>query len=80
LTTGKRRSEHAPTVALSSTYFEESSRELDESTRNSDLPFFDLSVIIAATNNFSVANKLGEGGFGSVYKVLLSLKDFKKFA
>jgi hypothetical protein len=79
LTTGKRRSKHAPTVASSSTYFEES-RELDENTRNSDLPFFDLRVIVAATDNFSVANKLGEGGFGSVYKVLLSLKDFQKFA
>ena len=80
MTTGKRRSKYTPTVATSSTYFEESSRELDKSTRNSDLSFFDLSVIVAATDNFSVANKLGEGGFGSVYKVLLSLKDFQKFA
>lgn len=35
----------------------------------SDLPCFDLSTIAAATDNFSDANKLGEGGFGSVYKV-----------
>ncbi|KDP20843.1 hypothetical protein JCGZ_21314 [Jatropha curcas] len=33
-----------------------------------DLPHFDLSAIAAATNNFSDSNKLGEGGFGSVYK------------
>ncbi|KAG6696882.1 hypothetical protein I3842_09G170700 [Carya illinoinensis] len=43
-------------------------RELDRSTRNSDLQFLDLRMIVAATNNFSVSNKLGEGGFGSVYK------------
>jgi hypothetical protein len=30
---------------------------------------FDLAVIINATDNFSNNNKLGEGGFGPVYKV-----------
>jgi len=30
---------------------------------------FDLSTVEAATNNFSPDNKLGEGGFGEVYKV-----------
>ncbi|KAF5202948.1 Cysteine-rich receptor-like protein kinase [Thalictrum thalictroides] len=29
---------------------------------------FDLNMIRTATNNFSDANKLGEGGFGAVYK------------
>ncbi|CAN1775114.1 G-type lectin S-receptor-like serine/threonine-protein kinase At4g27290 [Linum perenne] len=32
------------------------------------LPIFDLNTVAAATNNFSVSNKLGEGGFGPVYK------------
>ncbi|CAH8306503.1 unnamed protein product [Eruca vesicaria subsp. sativa] len=32
---------------------------------------FDLSTIEAATNNFSERNKLGEGGFGEVYKGML---------
>ncbi|XP_054776973.1 G-type lectin S-receptor-like serine/threonine-protein kinase At1g11410 [Prosopis cineraria] len=36
-----------------------------------DLPLFDLSDIVEATNNFSDANKLGQGGFGSVHKGLL---------
>lgn len=30
---------------------------------------FTLKQIKAATNNFDSANKIGEGGFGSVYKV-----------
>ncbi|KAG9448163.1 hypothetical protein H6P81_014291 [Aristolochia fimbriata] len=33
---------------------------------------FTLRQIKAATNNFDVANKIGEGGFGPVYKGLLS--------
>lgn len=40
---------------------------------NVDLHVFDLSTIVAATDNFSFSNKLGEGGFGSVYKVISSL-------
>ncbi|KAJ9153662.1 hypothetical protein P3X46_027080 [Hevea brasiliensis] len=33
-----------------------------------ELPMFDLTTIVDATNNFSSSNKLGEGGFGPVYK------------
>ncbi|KAG6386935.1 hypothetical protein SASPL_152115 [Salvia splendens] len=36
-----------------------------------ELPIFSFSSIVASTNNFSVENKLGEGGFGPVYKGLL---------
>ncbi|XP_061978504.1 cysteine-rich receptor-like protein kinase 10 isoform X1 [Populus nigra] len=39
----------------------------DEITTEESLQF-DLSTIEAATNNFSADNKLGEGGFGEVYK------------
>lgn len=33
------------------------------------MPIFDFATIVAATNNFSNANMIGEGGFGPVYKV-----------
>ena len=36
-----------------------------------DMPTFDFSVIAKATDNFSSRNKLGEGRFGPVYKVIL---------
>ena len=36
-----------------------------------DLPFFDLEIILAATNNFSIESKIGEGGFDPVYQVIM---------
>jgi len=32
---------------------------------------FDLFTIATATDNFFNANKIGEGGFGLVYKVIV---------
>ena len=57
---------------LDATWLQASPRakEHDESTTDSELQFFDLNTITAATNNFSTENKLGRGGFGSVYKVV----------
>ncbi|KAL8491788.1 hypothetical protein ACS0TY_023403 [Phlomoides rotata] len=37
-------------------------------TGEDDIPLWDLSVILKATDHFSNNNKLGEGGFGPVYK------------
>ena len=31
---------------------------------------FDFKILRKATNNFDQANKLGEGGFGEVFKVI----------
>lgn len=44
-----------------------------------ELPFLDLDVIAEATDGFSDGNKLGQGGFGPVYKVIhcIFLADFQ---
>ncbi|WCJ39294.1 S-locus lectin protein kinase family protein [Euphorbia peplus] len=36
-----------------------------------ELPLFDLATLVNATSNFSNNNKIGEGGFGPVYKGIL---------
>ncbi|XP_026432548.1 putative receptor-like protein kinase At4g00960 isoform X2 [Papaver somniferum] len=41
---------------------------VDDQIPSSESLQFHFSTVIAATDNFSEANKLGEGGFGSVYK------------
>ncbi|XP_059450904.1 uncharacterized protein LOC132181681, partial [Corylus avellana] len=41
-------------------------REEDE--KGIDVPFFEFKSIQAATDNFSDVNKLGQGGYGPVYK------------
>ncbi|KAJ9182784.1 hypothetical protein P3X46_006737 [Hevea brasiliensis] len=43
-----------------------------------ELQLFDFGTIVHATNNFSVTNKLGEGGFGPVFKGIL--KDGQEIA
>ena len=36
-----------------------------------DLPLFEFTKLAVATTGFSIINKLGQGGFGLVYKVHL---------
>ena len=38
-------------------------------TKDRELPLFSLSSIEIATDHFSAANMIGQGGFGPVYKV-----------
>ncbi|KAF2303622.1 hypothetical protein GH714_020209 [Hevea brasiliensis] len=41
---------------------------------NGEVHYFNLSTIKAVTNNFSLANKLGEGGFGPVTRLSMTSK------
>lgn len=41
-----------------------------EKTDDLELPLFDFETIVRATDNFTDYNKLGQGGFGIVYKVI----------
>ncbi|KAK0598040.1 hypothetical protein LWI29_030977 [Acer saccharum] len=43
----------------------------EKHTESQDLSMFPLSLVLKATQNFFDENKLGEGGFGSVYKVII---------
>eukprot|EP00258_Populus_trichocarpa_P031855 XP_024447874.1 G-type lectin S-receptor-like serine/threonine-protein kinase At4g27290 [Populus trichocarpa] len=45
-------------------------KDCDDEDENEvmELPIFDMKTIIKATENFSIDKKLGEGGFGTVYK------------
>ncbi|KAG6385519.1 hypothetical protein SASPL_154355 [Salvia splendens] len=46
-------------------------RNSGETHDEQKIPMFELSTMINATNGFSADNKLGEGGFGPVFKGLL---------
>ncbi|KAM4097591.1 hypothetical protein ACJW30_07G012600 [Castanea mollissima] len=62
---------------LGMTIKSENSELLEENTRGDirkkefKMPLFSFTSVSAATDNFSDANKLGEGGFGPVYKGIL---------
>ncbi|XP_062087403.1 receptor-like serine/threonine-protein kinase SD1-8 isoform X2 [Humulus lupulus] len=45
--------------------------ELETQEEDLELPLFDLNIVSVATGEFSFANKIGEGGFGPVYKGVL---------
>ncbi|XVF77724.1 hypothetical protein PTKIN_Ptkin14bG0070100 [Pterospermum kingtungense] len=47
------------------------SYNIDGGKDDMELPVYDLNTIVKATDNFSDSNKLGQGGFGPVYKGIL---------
>ncbi|KAL2496120.1 G-type lectin S-receptor-like serine/threonine-protein kinase [Forsythia ovata] len=59
-----KRKKNDPTGRTGGSHSESRNKHLD-------LPLFDLTTISKATNKFSIDNKLGEGGFGPVYKGML---------
>ena len=48
----------------------EPGNEVEAQDDEVELPLYDFTKIETATNNFSLSNKIGEDGFGPVYKVL----------
>lgn len=47
----------------------------DESSQSKglhDVTLFDMATIASSTGNFAASAKLGEGGFGAVYKVKIA--------
>ncbi|PQP93739.1 G-type lectin S-receptor-like serine/threonine-protein kinase [Prunus yedoensis var. nudiflora] len=50
----------------------EGSMSAEAAKNDTELPLYTLRRILAATNNFTEANKLGEGGFGPYYKGIFS--------
>ena len=49
--------------------FDSISTTSGDAHNSAELVSFSLRSVLAATGSFSVNNKLGEGGFGPVYKV-----------
>ncbi|XWS27926.1 hypothetical protein CRYUN_Cryun25bG0022300 [Craigia yunnanensis] len=43
-------------------------RSIEGQREDSEVQLFDLGLIAKATNDFSIENKLGQGGFGPVYR------------
>ena len=55
--------------ARPTTVYEKGHKQNKDGLANHDLQIFSFESISVATSNFSSENKLGEGGFGLVYKV-----------
>jgi flagellar basal body-associated protein FliL len=65
----KRKKVQAKTTPSTSSRGQRQAEDQIDSEEDVDLPLFNLDVILAATDNFSVNCKIGQGGFGSVYMV-----------
>ena len=59
--------------AIPSTVHDKVKKQNKDGQASHELQLFSFESISVATNNFSTENKLGEGGFGPVYKVNSSL-------
>ena len=53
--------------------FSDDDYEADNVMNSSETLQLKYDTLLAATNNFSEENKLGQGGFGPVYKVIKTM-------
>ncbi|CAH1427268.1 unnamed protein product [Lactuca virosa] len=67
----RKRDEYFVELTTSESFKDVHQLETD-GVKGNDLLLFSFPSIMAATNDFSVENKLGQGGFGPVYKGKLS--------
>lgn len=44
-------------------------KDLEDDLKGHDIKVFNYTSVLTATMNFSPENKLGQGGYGPVYKV-----------
>lgn len=51
-----------------------------EQSKLEDLPLYSYETLANATDNFHLKNKLGTGGFGSVFKVFQITQTFHGFS
>lgn len=63
----------SPRTHASTFFFLSDNTGNEEDNDYVDPPTLNLTVLRAATRNFSAENKLGEGGFGEVFKVHFQL-------
>ncbi|CAG7861347.1 unnamed protein product [Brassica rapa] len=73
-----RRRHKAKQNGSTPTTMETSEDAWKEELKQQDVYFFDMQTILAITDNFSIEKKLGQGGFGPVYKG--KLQDGKEIA
>jgi hypothetical protein len=65
----RRKGEDLLLLDLDTTQNANKSEDGDSGNREVQMPLFSFASVSAVTDNFSPSNKLGEGGFGPVYKV-----------
>ena len=65
-----RHKSNISSIFFKSKYLTDHKMLSEEDRKDLDVPFFEFKRILSATDNFSLANKLGQGGFGPVYKVM----------
>ncbi|KAK9056993.1 hypothetical protein SSX86_024359 [Deinandra increscens subsp. villosa] len=74
----KQHQQVNPFTGTSENKFQHDHENINADNEDLELPLFGFSTLHKATDNFSIHNKLGEGGFGPVYKGVL--EDWQEIA